>query len=369
MIRLLVPLLLLSGCVSAGAPHQEKPAATETRTCEGPACSEKTLVVAIDSPVATQSQELSFKSHGDTLTGEVITPNGIPGPFPGVVILHDLGPLSREGLVRENFGVRLPVEIPIYRAMAEELAANGFAVLIYDKRTCVQSSRIWCPYPRTFLNATKEDIGTVLVDDARAAIAALEARSDVSPAFLGLVGHGQGADLALALQKSGTRVSAIAALSPSLASPSEQVIHQLTTTESALKSRIERQNNADTDELKKQLVRIQGSLAAARAALSADAPKEFGGVEGKVWRSFDKLHAEALANAKTTKAPLLMVIGSMDLNSPDADEESLKRALGSGPRWVSLDGVSHDLVDVSSDATALSPDVVEAVIEFFKEAR
>lgn len=352
--------LFLSGCATFTATNDAIPVQPET--CVGANCGAAPTV--LEDPVTTETEDFTFVSHGDTLHGELLRPAGVEGPLPAVVILHDLGPFSRDGLVRDNFGVQLPVEVPIYRSLAEDLASVGFAVLIYDKRTCVEGGRVFCTYPRTYLKAIESNQNAV-VDDAEAAIKALQSRRDVRTDFLGLVGHGQGAAIALELERRKVPISAIAALNLSAATPTAMVLHQLKATEQALQARIQAEQSADTDEMRLQLKRVQDSLAQAEAVFTKT-NGEFGGVNAQVWSQLDALHNHALAQAKTGTAPLMVLVGSMDLNAPDDDEEKLRKLLGERPFWVSLDGVSHDLVELTGDATMLSEDVSQTVAEFLK---
>ncbi len=360
-MKRLLPLILLSGCASIGSPN-EAPITQQTTQCPGGTCED---VEVLEEPVSTVSEEVQFMSHGDKLVGEIIRPVGVSGALPGILILHDFGTHNRDGLVREGFGIRLPVEVPIYRTMAEQLAALGFAVMIYDKRTCVEGGRVWCAYPRTFLDAGKDDLGAVLADDAQAAFKSLAEQKNVSG--VSVIGHGQGAELALELSRRGLKIRNIAALSLSDASVTQQVVYQLRSSKQALEMRLKEKNDAETDEMRKQLQKVDESLAAATIAFAANTKDAaFGGVSANIWRSFDRLHENALTHAQVHTTPLLVVIGSMDLNSPDSDEDKLRARLGKGVVWVSLDGVSHDLVDLTGDATTVSQDLAQVLVDFLK---
>jgi len=360
-MKRLLPLLLLSSCASVGSIN-ETPITQQKNECPNGVCEN---VEVFEEPVSTVSEEVNFLSHGDTLSGEILRPVGVSGPLPGILILHDFGTHNRDGMVRESFGIHLPVEVPIYRTMAEQLAALGFAVMIYDKRTCVEGGRVWCTYPRAYLNAGKDDLGSVLADDAQSAMKSFTARKDISG--VSSIGHGQGAELALELSRRGVKMRSIAALSLSNASVTQQVVYQLRSSKEALETRLKEKNDAETDEMRKQLVKVEASLAEAKIAFAADTKNaSFGGVDGTVWKSFDRLHEHALEHAQVHTIPLLVVIGTMDLNSPDSDEEKLKSRLGKGVRWESLDGVSHDLVDLTSDATTISQDLSQILVDFLK---
>ena len=114
----------------------------------------------------------SRQSLGGTLT----VPAG-EGPFPGVVLVSDLGPQGREG---EVSGYRM------FGQLADYLSRQGIAVLRFDDRGVGQSGD-------TYANATTADLMT----DAQAALAFLRTHPLVSPQHVGLIGHGEGANVAL----------------------------------------------------------------------------------------------------------------------------------------------------------------------------
>ncbi|WP_340681562.1 alpha/beta hydrolase [Amycolatopsis coloradensis] len=131
-------------------------------------------VVAVSSPVpaAAPDGEVSFTSHGVTLRGTVVAPEG-GGPAPGIVMVHGSGEHDRDD----------------YRAEAESFAKAGIATLIYDKRTEGYSL-----FERDY---------SVLADDALAAVQALRSRPGVDPARVGVWGLSEGGWVApLAASKS-----------------------------------------------------------------------------------------------------------------------------------------------------------------------
>ncbi|MBF9142437.1 alpha/beta hydrolase family protein [Hymenobacter properus] len=110
------------------------------------------------------------------LAGTLTVPAG-EGPFAGVVLLSDSGPQSRE------------VEVPGYRMfgqLADYLTRHGVAVLRFDDRGVGKSGG-------TYASATTAD----LVTDAQAALAQLRATPLVAAHRVGLLGHGEGANVAL----------------------------------------------------------------------------------------------------------------------------------------------------------------------------
>ncbi|WP_035558863.1 alpha/beta hydrolase family protein [Hymenobacter sp. IS2118] len=118
-------------------------------------------------------QNPSSKQH---LGGTLTVPAG-EGPFPAVALVSDLGPQSRE------------VEVSGYHMfgqLADYLTRHGIAVLRFDDRGVGQSSG-------TYASATTADF----VTDAAAAVAFLRKRPLISAQRVGLLGHGEGGNVAL----------------------------------------------------------------------------------------------------------------------------------------------------------------------------
>ena len=110
------------------------------------------------------------------LAGTLTIPAG-EGPFAAVALLSDSGPQSRD------------VEVNGYRMfgqLADYLTRHGIAVLRFDDRGVGKSEG-------TYANATTAD----LVTDAQAALALLRSQPQISGHRVGLLGHGEGANVAL----------------------------------------------------------------------------------------------------------------------------------------------------------------------------
>ncbi|UYZ61795.1 alpha/beta hydrolase family protein [Hymenobacter weizhouensis] len=110
------------------------------------------------------------------LAGTLTIPAG-PGPFPAVALLSDSGPQDRDA---EQQDYRM------FGMLADHLTRRGIAVLRFDDRGVGKSQG-------NYLTATTAD----LVADAQAAMSFLRARNLVDPQQIGLIGHGEGANVAL----------------------------------------------------------------------------------------------------------------------------------------------------------------------------
>ena len=110
------------------------------------------------------------------LGGTLTVPAG-EGPFPAVVLVSDSGPQNRD------------VDVTGYRMfgqLADYLTRHGVAVLRFDDRGVGKSTG-------TYASATTAD----LVTDAQAALAYVRTRPLIAANRVGLLGHGEGANVAL----------------------------------------------------------------------------------------------------------------------------------------------------------------------------
>ncbi|RZK16034.1 MAG: alpha/beta hydrolase, partial [Hymenobacter sp.] len=107
-------------------------------------------------------------------------PEGL-GPFPAVVLLSDLGEQNRDGQAADN-----PNDFRLLGALADYLTRHGFAVLRFDDRGVGQSEG------RNSSTTPVQRAG-----DAQAALNYLRTRPEVDLLHLGLIGHGEGASIAM----------------------------------------------------------------------------------------------------------------------------------------------------------------------------
>jgi hypothetical protein len=113
---------------------------------------------------------------GLALAGTLTRPAG-KGPFPAVLLLSDLGPQSRDAEYEDYH---------LFAELANYLTRAGFVVLRYDDRGVGQSAG-------DLPSSTIADLAT----DAQAGLNFLRTRTDVDASRIGLLGHGEGANVAL----------------------------------------------------------------------------------------------------------------------------------------------------------------------------
>ena len=143
--------------------HSPMPVASGTSSRLAPPYREEEVV--FNNPVARLN-----------LSGTLTIPAG-PGPFPAVVLVSDLGPQDRDGTVGDYH---------MLGALADYLTRRGVAVLRYDDRGVGQSG-----------GSTATATTAMLVSDVQAALNFLRSRLEISIGRIGVVGHGEGANVAL----------------------------------------------------------------------------------------------------------------------------------------------------------------------------
>ncbi|MBH8557955.1 alpha/beta hydrolase [Hymenobacter negativus] len=136
---------------------------------------EKTVAVKATT-YHTEVVSLTSQPDNVALAGTLSIPDGA-GPFPAAVLLSDMGSQdrdSRQGSYR------------FFADIAAALARQGIAVLRLDDRGVGQSGG----------NGTQATTAN-LVHDAEAGLSYLRVRPSIDPARTGLIGHGEGGNVAL----------------------------------------------------------------------------------------------------------------------------------------------------------------------------
>ncbi|MVN75940.1 alpha/beta fold hydrolase [Hymenobacter sp. HMF4947] len=141
-----------------------------------PAAAQATKKLRLTPPYRESEVTFSNPVGKLKLSGTLTVPSG-EGPFPAVALLSDTGPQEREADVQgyHMFGM-----------LADYLTRHGIAVLRFDDRGVGKSGG-------DYTRATTADF----VTDAQAALAFLRHTPLIAPQQVGLVGHGEGANVAL----------------------------------------------------------------------------------------------------------------------------------------------------------------------------
>jgi pimeloyl-ACP methyl ester carboxylesterase len=269
---------------------------TETMTILNVALLALTMQVADTVPPATVV-EMPYTIHSGTfeLGGTLALPKQTTGRVPVVVIIAGSGPTDRNG--NSLLGIR-PNS---YAQLAWRLAERGIASLRYDKRV---------------LPGTKGtvDIATLTLEDfaadARAAAESLAGDKRFSKVFL--LGHSEGASLALLAARDNSGVAGVISVS-GLGRPLSVVMRE----------QISRQVDSAT------LVRYDTAMAQyLRGVTPADVPQTLAVLFVPINQHFMKSWAtfDPSAAIRAVRQPVLIVQGDHDVQVTVADGERLRGA-------------------------------------------
>ena len=309
------------------------------------------LQVADTVPPATVV-ETPYTIHSGTfvLGGTLAMPKPASGRVPVAVIIAGSGPTDRNG--NSLMGIR-PNS---YAQLAWGLAQRGIASLRYDKRVL--------PGTKGTLNIATLSIEDFAVD-ARAAVESLAADKRFSKAFL--LGHSEGASLALVAARDNPAVAGVISVS-GLGRPLSVVMHE----------QVSRQVDSVT------LVRYDTAMA---QYLRGETPQTVPpGLEVlfvpinqhfmKSWATFDPQTA-----IRAVRQPVLIVQGDHDVQATVADAEQLRYARPDA-QLVVVPLANHVLKKTTETTLArqmtlyqtptipIMPEVVSAIADWiFKQAR
>lgn len=259
-----------------------------------------------------RSEEVKFDSAGVALAGTLLLPKAEAGKrAPAVLLLASYGQTTRDGFKFEN------VEQPVYRALAEHLAGQGFGVLRYDKR-CTGASG--CKPKWTF-----DD----LIDDAREALAYLRKRPELDPAKVFVFGHGEGGFVGSVLGSSDEKLAGvILAASPGrtwnklLREQFEQQMKEAGKPEAEIRSFIAKFDG---------IVRRVGSASSEELSLGLDPQQPQAAVILKLVKQPELIIPlfinDPLQVANSIKTPVLLLQGGKDVVVSVKDAQFLNEAL------------------------------------------
>lgn len=379
---LLLALSLLCACVSRApsttAASPSKVGASSARVAE-----KRRLASAPAEPARLPQEDvpLAFDRGLFHLDGTLTLPaRGEGERVPAVVIVHGSGPMSRDGVMRGQLGLGFGFDLPVYKLLAEAMAARGYAVYRYNKRTCgsfndcAETDHSAIPYSLVEIVFTTGEY----VGDAEAALDAVAKHPAVDPERTFFVGHSEGGGLVPALLASHPRVRAGVMLAPpfhTMAVVLEQQSEKL------------RWSLATAGQPERAAVEGGQLLDAARALRRVELGTHLGapilGQPPGLWASWLDLASRAPEIARRLDRPLLILGGSYDYNVAPSEIESWARWLegsSSAPHRVKvLDCVTHALNCVAEPdplrikpadvGRGLSPELVREVADFLDAQR
>jgi alpha-beta hydrolase superfamily lysophospholipase len=148
-----------------------------------------------------RSIETTFRAGDEELAGTVTLPDG-DGRHPWVLLLPSWLPRDRDGewdrAGHPGWFAPSVGRPPLLARLADALARRGAASFRYDKRGCGRSGGTW-----------RTASLFALIDDARDAVGAMRSRADLDLRRTGILGHGEGATVALSVTISDPAIAAL----------------------------------------------------------------------------------------------------------------------------------------------------------------
>jgi uncharacterized protein len=270
-------------------------------------------------------EALTIPAVGFNLAATITKPANASGPLPALVLVGGSGPTDRDGFA---FG------IPVLGQVARDLVDAGFFVVRYDKRGVGQSGG------RTE-TATLADYA----EDVRAIVRWLDDRRDVDDNRIGLVGHSEGAMVAMLVAARDRRVAALALVAAPSTTGADLLLEQQ-------RHVLDRAKTPEAEAQEK--IALQKQIH--EAVISGDG---WDAVPANLRRSADTpwfqsmLLFDPATVMKDVRQPVLIVQGALDTQVPPHHAEKLAELARARKRKVPVDlalvpGVNHLLVPATT---------------------
>jgi pimeloyl-ACP methyl ester carboxylesterase len=296
------------------------------------------LDVARDDVASAATRMTSFSIPGDegvripssgfSMAASVSKPANAKAPLPAIILIGGAGASDRDGAV---------AGIPVLGQIAADLAEAGFFVVRYDRRGVGQSGG-------RGETATISDYA----DDVRAIVTWLEKqRKDVDKKRIGLVGHGEGAWVAMTAAARDKRVTAIALLGAVSTSGSDLVLEQQ-------QRLLERMNATDAEKEEKIALQKRIHEASLKGRGWEGIPDQLRNqADTPTFHSF--LAFDPARVMRDVRQPVLVLQGELDTQVPPHHGDRLADLARARKRKVAVDlakipGVNHLLVPAKTGA-------------------
>ena len=257
------------------------------------------------SPAPAVAADANFSerdfSVGDgerALPGTLAMPKG-NGPFPAVVLVHGSGPQDRD----ETIGPNKP-----FLDIARTLAAQGIAVLRYDKRTKAR--------PQDFAGGNF-GVDDETTNDAVIAVDALRKTDGIDPKRIFVLGHSQGGMLAPRIAAVSGHVAGLILM----AAPTRPLLDILI----EQNRRLAVLNDGKIDDTERAAINaiIEQVRITRDPKTAATSPTVMGQPAG-YWRSIEAV--DAVSEAQQVRLPMLLLQGARDIQVVDADWQNWRDA-------------------------------------------
>jgi pimeloyl-ACP methyl ester carboxylesterase len=300
-------------------------------------------------------ESVTIPAFGFNLGGTITRPK-TAGPAPALILIGGSGPTDRDETV---------AGIPIFGQVARELVNAGFAVVRYDKRGVGQSGG-------RAESATIADYA----EDARGVLNWLEDQKGIDKERIGLVGHSEGALVAMLLAgRERGKVKAMALLAGPSTNGSTVVLEQQ-------KHILSKMPIEDAERAEKVALQEKINNAVIKGTGWNDIPDAARKVADTPW-FYSFLTFDPRRAMNDTRQPVLIVHGELDTqvmpyHADRLAEHARARRTKAAVEVVKVPGVNHLLVpaktgDVSEYATlgenaAVSGQVTSAIAAFMAKA-
>jgi pimeloyl-ACP methyl ester carboxylesterase len=310
------------------------------------------LSVVRDDLSSVSSRTESYRNPGDedvyvpalgfNLAATITRPAGAPAKAPAIVLVGGSGPTDRDETIDGT---------AVFGQLAGQLANAGFFVVRYDKRGVGQSGG----RPEA---ATLSDYA----DDARAAVAWLAKRKDVDKDRIAIVGHSEGAAMALIAASREKKVKAVVLVAAPGTTGYDLILEQQRHVLSQMKI-----TPADRDARIALQQRIMDA-AIKGSGWEGIAPQVRATAETPWFRSFLTFNPADVM--KKVKQPLLIVRAERDTRVPMHHADKLAALANQRKKIVpaqivTIGGASHSLV---IEGSKVAPEAPQAIAAFLKQA-
>ena len=326
----------------------------------------QTLEMAREDIASAASRTAAFSLPGDeavtipatgfNLAGTITKPANAKEPLPALVLIGGSGPTDRDETV---------AGIPVFGQLARDLVAAGFLVVRYDKRGVGQSG-----------GRTESVTIADYAEDARSVVLWLEKRKDVNKQRLGLVGHSEGALVAmLTAGRERGKVSAIALIAGPSTNGATIVLEQQ-------KHLLDLMKVDDAQRAEKVALQEKVNAAVMTGRGWQDLPEAARKVADTPW-FYSFLTFDPARAMKDTRQPVLIVQGELDTQVKPYHADQLlefakARKTEASAEVVKVPGVNHLLVpaktgevteypQLGSDAK-VAPQIGAAIAAFMTKA-
>ncbi|MFT4179518.1 MAG: alpha/beta fold hydrolase [Thermomonas sp.] len=254
---------------------------------------------AVAEDAAYIERDFSIGEDARALPGTLAISKNIDKPVPAVVLVHGSGPQDRD----ETIGASKP-----FLDIARGLAAQGIAVLRYEKRTKAR--------PQNFANGNF-GVDEETTFDAVQAVDALRKTDGIDGKRVFVLGHSQGGMMAPRIAALSGHVSGLVLLAAPARPLLDIVIEQ--------NRRLAVLDDGKTSDAERDAINaLIEQVRITRNAATDPATKTVMGQPVGYWRSIDGV--DPVAEAQRVALPMLVLQGARDIQVVDADWQAWKAA-------------------------------------------